>query len=218
MSDLTIKEWRYKDMFEQVKLGYATNGLEPQIDQLTIETHYGKHHALYTKNLNDAAEKAGVADKDIEDLLASLDSVSDEALRKALRNNGGGFYNHNLYFSTLSAEKNTEPVGDLKVKIDEKFGDYATLKEKLTALALGQFGSGWAWLSANKAGDLMVSASPNQDNPISEGTGYIPILAIDVWEHAYYLNYKNLRADYVAKLFEIIDWKLVEANYQRVKA
>ena len=218
MSDLTIKEWRYKDMFEQVKLGYATNGLEPQIDQLTIETHYGKHHALYTKNLNDAAEKAGVADKDIEELLASLDSVSDEALRKALRNNGGGFYNHNLYFSTLSAEKNTEPVGDLKVKIDEKFGDYATLKEKLTALALGQFGSGWAWLSANKAGDLMVSASPNQDNPISEGTGYIPILAIDVWEHAYYLNYKNLRADYVAKLFEIIDWKLVEANYQRVKA
>ena len=205
-------------MFEQVKLGYATNGLEPQIDQLTIETHYGKHHALYTKNLNDAAEKAGVADKDIEELLASLDSVSDEALRKALRNNGGGFYNHNLYFSTLSAEKNTEPVGDLKVKIDEKFGDYATLKEKLTALALGQFGSGWAWLSANKAGDLMVSASPNQDNPISEGTGYIPILAIDVWEHAYYLNYKNLRADYVAKLFEIIDWKLVEANYQRVKA
>ena len=205
-------------MFEQVKLGYATNGLEPQIDQLTIETHYGKHHALYTKNLNDAAEKAGVADKDIEELLASLDSVSDEALRKALRNNGGGFYNHNLYFSTLSAEKNTEPVGDLKVKIDEKFGDYATLKDKLTALALGQFGSGWAWLSANKAGDLMVSASPNQDNPISEGTGYIPILAIDVWEHAYYLNYKNLRADYVAKLFEIIDWKLVEANYQRVKA
>ncbi len=205
-------------MFEQVKLGYASNGLEPQIDQLTIETHYGKHHALYTKNLNDAAEKAGVADKDIEDLLASLDSVSDEALRKALRNNGGGYYNHNLYFSTLSAEGNTEPVGDLKVKIDEKFGDYATLKEKLTALALGQFGSGWAWLSANKAGDLMVSASPNQDNPISEGTGFIPILAIDVWEHAYYLNYKNLRADYVAKLFEIIDWKLVEANYQRVKA
>ncbi len=205
-------------MFKQVKLGYASNGLEPQIDATTIETHYGKHHALYTKNLNDAAEKAGVMDKDIEELLADLDSVSDEALRKALRNNGGGFYNHNLYFSTLSAEGNTEPVGDLKVKIDEKFGNYATLKEELTKLALGQFGSGWAWLSANKAGDLMVSASPNQDNPISEGTGFIPILAIDVWEHAYYLNYKNLRADYVAKLFEIIDWKLVEANYQRVKA
>ena len=205
-------------MFEQVKLGYAADGLEPQIDKLTIETHYGKHHALYTKNLNDAAEKAGVADKDIEELLASLDSVSDEGLRKALRNNGGGFYNHNLYFSTLSAEGNTAPVGELKAKIEEKFGSYDALKEELTKLALGQFGSGWAWLSANKNGDLMTSASPNQDNPISEGTGFIPILAIDVWEHAYYLNYKNLRADYVAKLFEIIDWKLVEANYQRVKA
>ena len=204
-------------MFEQVKLAYAPDGLEPQIGKETIETHYGKHHALYTKNLNDAAEKAGVADKDIEELLGSLDQVADEALRKALRNNGGGFYNHNLYFSTLSAEGNTEPVGDLKGKIDEKFGSYEALKDELTKLALGQFGSGWAWLSANPSGDLMVSASPNQDNPISEGTGYIPILAIDVWEHAYYLNYKNLRADYVAKLFEIIDWKLVEANYQRVK-
>ena len=204
-------------MFEQVKLSYASDGLEPVIDALTIETHYGKHHALYTKNLNDAAEKAGVADQDIEELLANLDQVGDEALRKALRNNGGGYYNHNLYFSTLSAEKNTEPVGELKAKIEETFGDYASLKEKLTALALGQFGSGWAWLSADKNGELMVSASPNQDNPISEGTGFIPILAIDVWEHAYYLNYKNLRADYVAKLFEIIDWKLVEANYQRVK-
>ncbi len=203
-------------MYEQVKLSYEANGLEPQIDQLTIETHYGKHHALYTKNLNDAAEKAGVADKDIEDLLASLDQVSDVALRKALRNNGGGYYNHNLYFSTLSAAGNVEPVGDLKLKIIEKYGDYATLKDELTKLALGQFGSGWAWLSANPAGELMVSASPNQDNPISEGTGYIPILAIDVWEHAYYLNYRNLRADYVAKLFEIIDWTLVEANYQRV--
>ena len=162
-------------MFEQVKLGYAADGLEPQIDKLTIETHYGKHHALYTKNLNDAAEKAGVADKDIEELLASLDSVTDEGLRKD------------------------------------------ALKEELTKLALGQFGSGWAWLSANKNGDLMVSASPNQDNPISEETGFIPILAIDVWEHAYYLSYKNLRADYVSKLFEIMDWKLIEANYQRVK-
>ena len=204
-------------MFEQVKLDYAADGLEPQIDKLTIETHYGKHHALYTKNLNDAAEKAGVADKDIEVLLAEIDSVKDEALRKALRNNGGGYYNHNLYFSTLSAEGNDTPVGALKEKIDEKFGSYDSLKEKLTGLALGQFGSGWAWLSADKNGDLMVSASPNQDNPISEGTGYIPILAIDVWEHAYYLSYKNLRAEYVARLFEIIDWKKVGENYERVK-
>ncbi|MBO4395096.1 MAG: superoxide dismutase [Eubacterium sp.] len=204
-------------MFEQVKLNYAADGLEPQIGKETIETHYGKHHALYTKNLNDAADSAGVSGQDIEELLANLDKVSDEGLRKALRNNGGGYYNHNLYFSTLSAEGNDEPVGELKEKINEKFGSYSALKDELTKLALGQFGSGWAWLSANKSGELMVSASPNQDNPISEGTGFIPILAIDVWEHAYYLNYKNLRADYVAKLFEIIDWKLVEANYQRVK-
>ena len=204
-------------MYEQVKLNYETNGLEPQIDALTIETHYGKHHALYTKNLNDAAEKAGVADMDIEKLLGSLDTISDEGLRKAIRNNGGGYYNHNLYFSTLSAEGNKTPEGDLAAKIDEKFGSYDALKDELTKLALGQFGSGWAWLSANTSGDLMVSNSPNQDNPISEGTGYIPILAIDVWEHAYYLNYKNLRADYVAKLFEIIDWKLVGANYDRVR-
>ena len=204
-------------MYEQVKLNYETNGLEPQIDALTIETHYGKHHALYTKNLNDAAEKAGVADMDIEKLLGSLDTISDEGLRKAIRNNGGGYYNHNLYFSTLSAEGNKTPEGDLAAKIDEKFGSYDALKDELTKLALGQFGSGWAWLSANASGDLMVSNSPNQDNPISEGTGYIPILAIDVWEHAYYLNYKNLRADYVAKLFEIIDWKLVGANYDRVR-
>lgn len=204
-------------MFEQVALTYEADGLEPQIDKATIETHYGKHHALYTKNLNDAAQKAGVADKDIEELLASLDQVEDEGLSKALRNNGGGFYNHNLYFSTLSAKGNTEPVGELKEKIEATFGDYASLKEKLTNLALTQFGSGWAWLSANAQGELMASASPNQDNPISEGTGFVPILAIDVWEHAYYLSYKNLRADYVAKLFEIIDWELVEKNYQRVK-
>ena len=203
-------------MFEQVKLNYDAAGLEPQIDAQTIETHYGKHHALYTKNLNEAAEKAGLSDRSIEEILAGLDSVSDEALRKALRNNGGGYYNHNLYFSTLSAENNSEPVGDLKVKIDEKYGDFATLKEELTKLALGTFGSGWAFLSADSSGELMTSSCPNQDNPISEGTGFTPILAIDVWEHAYYLKYKNLRADYVAKLFEIIDWKLVEDNYQRI--
>ena len=203
-------------MFEQVKLGYEADGLEPVIDKTTVETHYGKHHALYTKNLNDAAEKAGVADMDIEKLLASLDDVTDDALRKALRNNGGGFYNHNLYFSSLSSAGNTEPVGELKAKIDEKFGSFDKLKEELTALALGQFGSGWAWLSVNPSGELMTSASPNQDNPISEGTGFVPIVAIDVWEHAYYLGYKNLRADYVAKLFDILDWKKIEENYKRI--
>ncbi len=203
-------------MFEQYQLPYAANALEPVIDALTVKTHHGKHHATYTKNLNDAADKAGVADMDIEGLLGSLDKIGDEALRKAIRNNGGGYYNHNLYFSTLSPTPKKAPEGELLAKINETFGSLDELKAKLSALAAGQFGSGWAWLSANKAGELMVSASPNQDNPISEGTGFVPLLAIDVWEHAYYLKYKNLRPDYIKALFDILDWGAVEANYKRV--
>ena len=203
-------------MFEQYQLPYATDALEPVIDALTVETHHGKHHAAYTKNLNDAAEKAGVADMDIEALLGSLDKIGDEALRKAIRNNGGGYYNHNLYFSTLSPTPKKAPEGELLAKINAAFGSLDELKTKLSALAAGQFGSGWAWLSANKAGELMASASPNQDNPISEGTGFVPLLAIDVWEHAYYLKYKNLRPDYIKALFDILDWKAVEDNYARV--
>ena len=203
-------------MFEQYQLPYATNALEPVVDTLTVETHHGKHHAAYTKNLNDAAEKAGVAGMDIEELLGSLDKIGDEALRKAIRNNGGGFYNHNLYFSTISPTPKKAPEGELLAKINETFGSMDELKAKLSALAAGQFGSGWAWLSANNAGELMASASPNQDNPISEGTGFVPLLAIDVWEHAYYLKYKNLRPDYIKALFDILDWGAVEANYKRV--
>ena len=203
-------------MFQQYQLPYASDGLEPVIDALTVETHHGKHHAAYTKNFNDAAEKAGRADMDIEEFLASLDKIEDPALRTALRNNGGGYYNHNLYFSTLSPSPKKAPEGALLAKINETFGSLDELKAKLSALAAGQFGSGWAWLSANKAGELMASASPNQDNPIIEGTGFVPLLAIDVWEHAYYLKYRNLRADYIKALFDIIDWGAVEANYQRV--
>ena len=203
-------------MFQQYPLPYPSNALEPVIDALTVETHHGKHHALYTKNFNDAAEKAGLAGMDAEDLLASLDKVEDPILRKALRNNGGGWYNHNLYFSTLSPTPAAAPSGALLEKINATFGGLEPLKERLTALALGQFGSGWAWLSANQTGELSVSASPNQDNPISEGTGFIPILAIDVWEHAYYLKYRNLRADYVKALFTVIDWEAVSQNYNRI--
>lgn len=203
-------------MFEQYKLPYAADALEPVIDKLTVETHHGKHHAAYTKNFNDAADKAGVSDSDVEELLASLDRIKDESLRKAVRNNGGGFYNHNLYFSTLSPKPKKEPGGRLLAAINETFGSLGELKARLSALAAGQFGSGWAWLSANKKGELMASASPNQDNPIIEGTGFVPLLAIDVWEHAYYLKYKNLRADYIKALFDIIDWAAVEANYERV--
>ena len=183
-------------MYKQYQLPYDYEALEPHIDALTMETHYSKHHAAYTKNLNDAAEKAGVAGRDITELLANLDSIADSGLRKAIRNNGGGYYNHNLYFSTISPDGGGEPEG---------------------ALALGQFGSGWAWLSAAAGGKLLLSASPNQDNPIIEGSSFVPILGIDVWEHAYYLKYKNLRADYVQAFYNVIDWKAVAANYEQVQ-
>ena len=202
-------------MYEQIKLLVAFDALEPTIDTLTMETHYGKHHATYTKTLNELVEKAGKADTPIEELLATLDTISDEALRKGIRNNGGGFYNHNLYFSTLGTENHT-PTGVLAEKIDAAFGSFDAFKEKISNLAVTQFGSGWAFLSTNKSGELILSQSPNQDNPISEGTGNTPIFAIDVWEHAYYLKYKNLRAQYVSELFNVIDWKAVEENYRRV--
>lgn len=203
-------------MFKQITLPYAYDALEPVIDALTVETHYAKHHAAYTNNFNDFAQKAGVADKTVEEVLTSLDSFEDPALRNALRNNGGGFYNHNLYFSTLSPNAAHAPEGALLDKINETFGSLDSVIKNISAAAAGQFGSGWSWLSANESGELMVSASPNQDNPLIEGTGFVPILAVDVWEHAYYLKYRNLRPDYIKALFEIIDWKKVEELYAAV--
>ena len=203
-------------MFEQVKLSYELHALEPHIDQLTMETHYGKHHATYTKTFNELAEKAGVAGKSAEEILASLDSVSDETLRKGLRNHGGGYYNHNLYFSTLSPNAAKAPTGALADKIQETFGSLEEVTSKISAAATTQFGSGWAFLSADKTGNLYVTASPNQDNPISEGTGRTPILALDVWEHAYYLKYKNLRGDYIKDFWEVLDWAKVSELYDKV--
>ena len=205
-------------MYTQIKLPYAFDALEPSIDALTMETHYTKHHAAYTKNLNDAAEKAGVADRDIVSLLSGLNSIADEGLRKAIRNNGGGFYNHNLYFGTMSPSGGGQPGGALANAIDRDFGGFDILKEKLSALAAGQFGSGWGWLSADKSGKLVLSSSPNQDNPLMEGGGLTPILGIDVWEHAYYLHYKNLRADYIKAFFNVVDWAAVAANYDALLA
>lgn len=202
-------------MFEQAKLNYGMNALEPHIDQLTMETHYGKHHAAYTKMFNELAEKAGVADKSAEEVLAGLDSVADETLRKGLRNQGGGYYNHNLYFSSFSPNAAKAPTGKLADKINETFGSLDEVIDKLSKAAIGQFGSGWSFLSADKDGNLYVTASPNQDNPISEGTGRTPLLALDVWEHAYYLKYKNLRADYVKEFWEVLDWNIVSERYEK---
>ncbi len=202
-------------MFEQVKLTYGYNALEPVIDALTVETHYSKHHATYTKNFNDFVQKAGLEGKSVEEILAGLDSVSDAAIKNGLKNNGGGFYNHNLYFSTLGPNAGGKPKGKLAAKIDETFGSFDAFKEKISALAVSQFGSGWAWLSVAKDGSLVLSQSLNQDNPISLGTGNKPIFCIDVWEHAYYLKYKNLRADYVKALFDIVNWDAVEKLYEQ---
>ena len=203
-------------MYEQIKLPYATDALEPHIDQLTVETHHGKHHATYTKTFNELAEKAGMANLSAEELLASLDKVSDATLRQGLKNHGGGYYNHNLYFEMFSPNPAKAPTGKLAEAIDKTFGSLDALKEQLTTAATTQFGSGWAWLSTDKTGKLAVSKTGNQDNPISEGTGMMPILALDVWEHAYYLKYKNLRPDYIKAYFEVLDWGKVSARYDEI--
>ena len=205
-------------MFTQVELAYAYDALEPYIDALTMETHYSKHHAAYTKALNENAEKANVMDKSIEEILSSLDSIEDAAVRNAIRNNGGGYYNHNLYFSIMSPNPAKAPEGELKEAVERDFGGLDQLKDALKKAATGRFGSGWAWLTASKDGKLAVSSSPNQDNPYIEGTGVTPILGIDVWEHAYYLKYKNLRASYVDAFFDVLDWSKVADNYKRARA
>ena len=201
-------------MFKQYQLPYAYDALEPVIDALTMETHHSKHHATYTATLNTLAEKAGVQDQEITSLLANLDQIEDPALRNGIRNNGGGFYNHNLYFQIMGPNAGGEPTGALKEKMDAAFGSYDAFVEKISALATGQFGSGWAWMSVTPDGDLVLSNSANQDNPISLGTGNKPIFALDVWEHAYYLKYKNLRAAYVKEFFNVVDWNAVNALYE----
>ncbi|MFA5570842.1 MAG: superoxide dismutase [Sphaerochaetaceae bacterium] len=201
-------------MFKQYELPYAFSSLEPHIDELTMETHYTKHHAAYTNNLNAALEKdASLKDKSIEEILSSLSSIKDEGVRTAVRNNGGGYYNHNLYFSILSPEAVTKPAGDLLAQIEADFGSFDQLKEKLASLAATRFGSGWAWLSATKDGKLIASSSPNQDNPLMDDASLTPILGIDVWEHAYYLKYKNLRGDYVNAFWNVVDWNAVSKLY-----
>jgi superoxide dismutase, Fe-Mn family len=207
-------------MFKQIELKYNFNALEPHIDELTMVTHYTKHHAAYTNNLNAALEKAPeLSNSSIEDILRNLADISDESLQTAIRNNGGGFYNHNLYFELLQPGGSNEPKDELAKQITKDFGDYQSLKDKLSNTGAARFGSGWAWLSANKKGELKVSSSPNQDNPLMEsGEEWVPILGIDVWEHAYYLKYKNLRADYIKSFFELVNWDIVAEKYAKAKS
>ena len=192
--------------FKLPELPYAYDALEPAIDQKTMEIHHSKHHNGYVTKLNKAVEGTELADKTIEDLIAHLDQVPND-IQTAVRNNGGGHLNHTLFWEALQppAEDN-QPQGDLADKIEANFGSFADFKEAFSEAAAGQFGSGWAWL-AEKDGQLKVIGTPNQDNPISDG--WNPLLGIDVWEHAYYLNYQNRRPDYIEAFWTIINWDKV---------
>ena len=197
--------------FKLPELKYSYEALEPHIDRLTMETHHSKHHQAYVNNLNNALEGHEKYEKmEIEEILKSLDELP-ESIRTAIRNNGGGHYNHAMFWDLMSPEGGGKPIGNLGKKIDEDLGGFDKFKEDFKKAALGQFGSGWAWLVVDKDGKLKVEATANQDNPISQGKK--PVLGIDVWEHAYYLKYTNKRADYIDEWWNLVDWNRVEEIY-----
>ncbi|MFU2206001.1 superoxide dismutase SodA [Streptococcus pluranimalium] len=195
------------------ELPYAYNALEPHFDAETMTLHHDKHHATYVNNANAALEKHPEIGEDLEALLSDVNSIPED-IRQALINNGGGHLNHALFWELLSPEK-TEITEDVKVAIDEAFGSFDAFQEKFTAAATTRFGSGWAWLVVNADGKLEVTSTPNQDTPLMEGKK--PILGLDVWEHAYYLNYRNVRPNYIKAFFEIINWNKVDELYKAAK-
>jgi Fe-Mn family superoxide dismutase len=192
-------------------LTYDYAALEPHIDARTMEIHYTKHHQTYVSNLNAALENAPqLAGKSVEELLKDLQAVPEE-IRATVRNNGGGHYNHTLFWGSMKQDGGGEPTGELAAAITSTFGDFASFKDTLSKATIGRFGSGWGWLSVDTSGKLVISSSANQDSPLSEGLK--PILGIDVWEHAYYLNYQNRRADYVGAFWNVINWEQVAKNF-----
>ena len=201
--------------FELPKLPYAYDALEPHIDARTMDIHYNKHHQTYVNNLNAAIEKhPELGGKSVEELVADLSAVPED-IRTAVRNNGGGHLNHSFFWPLMSANGGGAPAGDLAAAIDKAFGNLDNFKGEFAKAATGRFGSGWAWLVVDKGGNLAVTSTPNQDNPISEGLS--PILGLDVWEHAYYLNYQNRRPDYIAAWWNVVNWELVASNYASSK-
>ncbi len=201
--------------FELPPLLYPFEALEPSIDARTVEIHYTKHHATYLKNLNTALDKhPELAKLSIEDLLKDLDKIPED-IRLAVRGNGGGFYNHNLYWANLGPGKGGEPKGAVAKAIITKFGDFTTFKAEVEKTGLGRLGSGYAYLSCKPDKTLVVHATMNQDTPLADGL--VPLLVIDVWEHAYYLKYQNRRAEYLAAIWNIIDWDKVESRFAVVK-
>jgi Fe-Mn family superoxide dismutase len=200
--------------FELPKLGYAYDALEPHIDARTMEIHYTKHHNGYTNNLNNAISGTDLEGKPIEDILTNLDMNNN-----AVRNNGGGFYNHSLFWTVMNPEDKGYLSGELRDAIDVEFGSVDAFKDVFAKAAATRFGSGWAWLCVHKGGKVEVCSTANQDNTLMSGIGCggTPILGLDVWEHAYYLNYQNRRPDYINAFFNVINWNEVERRYAKAK-
>jgi len=200
--------------FELPNLPYAHDALEPHIDKKTMEIHHGKHHAGYTNNLNNAINSTNMSNLSIEKILTSLDMNN-----MALRNNGGGFFNHSLFWEIMSPEGGGKPNGDLLAAINNSFENFENFKSLFAKAAATRFGSGWAWLCVHPGGKLEVCSSPNQDNPLMKGVGCggYPILGLDVWEHAYYLNYQNRRPEYIEGFFNVINWDAVSKKFDRKK-
>lgn len=200
--------------FELPNLPYAHDALEPHIDARTMEIHHGKHHAGYTAKLNAAVEGTALEGKSITDILKNLDMSNG-----ALRNNGGGYYNHNLFWEVMAPNAGESPSGELATAIDKAYGSYEQFKDAFSNAAASQFGSGWAWLCVHKGGAAEVCSTPNQDNPLMPGVSCqgTPILGLDVWEHAYYLNYQNRRPDYINAFFSVINWAKVSEFYAEAK-
>jgi len=198
--------------FELPSLSYAYDALEPNIDSRTMEIHHSKHHNGYTTNLNNAIAGTPLADQSIEEILKGLDLNN-----KAVRNNGGGYYNHRLFWNIMSPNGGGLPTGTLATAIDSAFGSFDNFKSEFAKAAATQFGSGWAWLCVHVDGTVKVCATANQDNPLMPGIGCggTPILGIDVWEHAYYLNYQNKRPDYIQAFFNVIDWNKVNELFTK---
>ncbi|MDC3245987.1 superoxide dismutase [Flavobacteriaceae bacterium] len=196
--------------FELPSLNYSFDALEPHIDTKTMQIHHGKHHAGYTNNLNNAIKGTDLETMSIEAILAELDLNN-----AAVRNNGGGFFNHSLFWNVMSPNGGGSPSGDLASAINDSFGSFDEFKSAFSKAAGTRFGSGWAWLCVHPGGKLEVCSTPNQDNPLMKGIGCggQPILGLDVWEHAYYLNYQNRRPDYISGFFNVIDWDFVSKLY-----
>ncbi|HDR3304310.1 TPA: superoxide dismutase [Mn] [Bacillus anthracis] len=199
---------------ELPNLPYAYDALEPHFDKETMNIHHTKHHNTYITNLNAALEgHAELADKSVEELVANLNEVP-EAIRTAVRNNGGGHANHTFFWTILSPNGVGQPVGELATAIEAKFGSFDAFKEEFAKAGATRFGSGWAWLVVNN-GELEVTSTPNQDSPLTEGK--TPVIGLDVWEHAYYLNYQNRRPDYIGAFWNVVDWNAAEKRYQEAK-